>query len=146
MKVMQGHTIIKEGEPGKEMYMILTGEVEVSEQRYRGLDAAPVPLGFGIRDQGPEKQQAGAFEDVRLGFLSEGAFFGEAPVLGRVSFLWGVVLSDSFRSGPRSRACVRSSNGVFDMILSVADGIWDRVAHANCACCDRLRVVLPYPR
>eukprot|EP01043_Picozoa_sp_COSAG02_P058846 COSAG02_NODE_7394_length_3036_cov_2.135853_1_plen_78_part_10 len=59
MKVMQGHTIIKEGEPGKEMYMILMGEVEVSEQRYRGLDAAPVPLGSGIRDQGPEKQQAG---------------------------------------------------------------------------------------
>eukprot|EP01046_Picozoa_sp_COSAG06_P040336 COSAG06_NODE_4872_length_3890_cov_1.434186_3_plen_93_part_00 len=87
--------------------MILMGEVEVSEQRYRGLDAAPVPLGSGIRDQGPEKQQAGAFEDVRLGFLSEGAFFGEAPVLGRVSFLWGVVLSDSFRSASVARVCAQ---------------------------------------
>jgi CRP-like cAMP-binding protein len=46
----------REGEPGKEMYMVMGGEVEVSEAR----DGA----------------------DQRLGFLSEGAFFGEAPVLG----------------------------------------------------------------
>ena len=38
------------------MYMLISGEVEVCEKR----------MG----------------EDVRLGFLSEGAFFGEAPVLG----------------------------------------------------------------
>ena len=56
MQAMRGQNIIQEGEPGKEMYMLITGEVEVSERRMQ--------------------------ETVRLGFLSEGAFFGEAPVLG----------------------------------------------------------------
>ena len=44
------------------MYMLMDGEVEVLENR-PSLDGPP--------------------EEVRLGFLSEGAFFGEAPVLGR---------------------------------------------------------------
>lgn len=61
MQAMRGQNIIQEGEPGKEMYMLITGEVEVSERR-RG-----------------RMQET---ETVRLGFLSEGAFFGEAPVLG----------------------------------------------------------------
>eukprot|EP01048_Picozoa_sp_COSAG05_P011647 COSAG05_NODE_1112_length_5856_cov_11.397082_2_plen_976_part_00 len=53
---MKNMYIIREGEPGKEMYMIMSGEVEVTERRGNN--------------------------DERLGFLSEGAFFGEAPVLG----------------------------------------------------------------
>ena len=52
MNAMKNQNIIKQGESGKEMYMVMSGEVEVIEN------------------------------DVRLGFLSEGAFFGEAPVLG----------------------------------------------------------------
>ena len=62
---MRGQNIIQEGEPGKEMYMLITGEVEVSERRR---------LKRGAKATGDDT--------VRLGFLSEGAFFGEAPVLG----------------------------------------------------------------
>ena len=46
---------MSEGMPGREMFMLLSGEVEVSKGR------------------GNEKR--------RLGFLSEGSFFGENPVL-----------------------------------------------------------------
>lgn len=56
MTVMKNQNVISEGEPGKEMYMLMSGEVEVTERRGQ--------------------------ENMRLGFLSEGAFFGEAPVLG----------------------------------------------------------------
>lgn len=52
MLAMRDQKIINQGESGKEMYMVMSGEVEVSENQ------------------------------VRLGFLSEGAFFGEAPILG----------------------------------------------------------------
>ena len=44
-------------------YMVMNGEVEVFEKRRTGDDSKPM-------------------QNVRLGFLSEGAFFGEAPVLG----------------------------------------------------------------
>lgn len=64
ISVVQGHIIIAQGEPGMEMYMIMQGEVEVSEKRTTGDPDHP-------------------FDIIRLGFLSEGAFFGEAPVLGR---------------------------------------------------------------
>ena len=52
---MKNQTIIKQGQHGTEMYLLMSGEAEVSEQH-------------------GEKQ-------VQLGFLSEGAFFGEAAVL-----------------------------------------------------------------
>lgn len=56
MTCTKNQNIIQEGEPGKEMYMLVSGEVEVTEK------------------QGNEPR--------RLGFLAEGAFFGESPVLG----------------------------------------------------------------
>ena len=49
---MKNQLITKQGESGKEMYMVMSGEVEVLE------------------------------DGKRLGFLSEGAFFGESPILG----------------------------------------------------------------
>jgi CRP-like cAMP-binding protein/Ca2+-binding EF-hand superfamily protein len=55
LTVMKSQTIIRQGEPGKEMYVVMSGEVEVI-----------------VNDGG---------EETRLGFLSEGAFFGEAPIL-----------------------------------------------------------------
>eukprot|EP01051_Picozoa_sp_SAG22_P014633 SAG22_NODE_1805_length_3533_cov_1.343040_3_plen_498_part_00 len=64
MSAMQGSVIIAEGEPGQEMYVLSKGEVEVSEKRQTGNPDSPVEI-------------------IRLGFLSEGAFFGEAPLLGR---------------------------------------------------------------
>merc|ERR550537_805184 len=45
------------------MYIVMSGEVEVSEKRLTGNPEDPVEI-------------------IRLGFLSEGAFFGEAPLLG----------------------------------------------------------------
>ena len=45
-------------------YIVISGEVEVSEKRQTGNPDEPVEI-------------------MRLGFLSEGAFFGEAPLLGR---------------------------------------------------------------
>ena len=56
MTCVKNQNIIQEGEPGREMYMLLSGEVEVSEK----INGDP----------------------HRLGFLAEGAFFGESPVLG----------------------------------------------------------------
>ena len=52
MIAVREQIITKQGESGKEMYMVMSGEVEVSE------------------------------DHNRLGFLSEGAFFGESPILG----------------------------------------------------------------
>ena len=49
--VMPNQKIINEGEPGKEMYMVISGELEVTQNQQR------------------------------LGFLGEGSFFGEAAVL-----------------------------------------------------------------
>ena len=55
MMAIKNQEVMSEGMPGREMFMLLSGEVEVSKGR------------------GNEKR--------RLGFLSEGAFFGENPVL-----------------------------------------------------------------
>ena len=49
--------VIVEGEPGREMYMIITGELEVT------------------------KGDAKYGQEYRLGFLSEGSFFGESAVM-----------------------------------------------------------------
>ena len=51
MMALKMQTIIAEGQPGTEMYLLMSGEVEVSKDR------------------------------EILGFLSEGSFFGEIPVL-----------------------------------------------------------------
>ena len=48
---MRGQKIFGEGETGREMYMLLSGEIEVSQGGHR------------------------------LGFLSDGAYFGEFPLL-----------------------------------------------------------------
>jgi CRP-like cAMP-binding protein len=42
MVITQGNVIIAEGEPGKEMYMLMHGEVEVSEKRKTGNPNDPV--------------------------------------------------------------------------------------------------------
>lgn len=52
-----------QGEPGQEMYIVMSGELEVTVR-----DERTAPLTAEQRQK-------------RLGFLSEGAFFGEAPVL-----------------------------------------------------------------
>eukprot|EP01050_Picozoa_sp_SAG11_P010790 SAG11_NODE_1102_length_5866_cov_2.173574_3_plen_159_part_00 len=59
---IKGQEIMTEGLPGREMFLLLTGEVEVSTG--------------GLPGRGSKK---------RLGFLSDGAFFGEAGT-GRI--LW----------------------------------------------------------
>ena len=51
MVAIKSQEIVTEGQPGREMFILLSGEVEVTQ---RG---------------------------KRLGFLSDGAFFGENPVL-----------------------------------------------------------------
>jgi CRP-like cAMP-binding protein len=55
MMAVRGQKIFGEGETGREMYMLLSGEIEVS--------------------QGGQ----------RLGFLSDGAYFGEFPLLCALS-------------------------------------------------------------
>ena len=62
--IMQGSIIIAEGEPGREMYILMSGEVEVTEKRRTGNPANPIEI-------------------IRLGYLSDGAFFGEAPLLAK---------------------------------------------------------------
>lgn len=57
LMALKGQEIMREGAVGREMYMVMEGEVEV------------------IKDNGP------GMAPLRLGFLSEGAFFGEVPVL-----------------------------------------------------------------
>ena len=53
MLALKGQTLIEEGQPGSEMYLLMSGEVEVSQQH------------------------------CVLGYLSEGSFFGEIPVLSQ---------------------------------------------------------------
>ena len=60
---MKDQIVIRQGEPGQEMYMVMSGELEVA-----------------VRDEELETSSGGR-NLRRLGFLSEGAFFGEAPVL-----------------------------------------------------------------
>lgn len=52
---MRNQTVIKQGQHGTELYLLMSGEAEVTEKRGDRL--------------------------VQLGFISEGAFFGEAPLL-----------------------------------------------------------------
>ena len=59
--ILKGQTIVKEGTPGREMYVVMDGEVQVS---VGGVDGSPA---------GPVSQD--------LGYLSAGAFFGESPVM-----------------------------------------------------------------
>lgn len=54
--VMAKQLVIVEGEPGNEMYMIITGELEVMQKK------------------------------ERLGFLSEGSFFGESAIMCREKY------------------------------------------------------------
>jgi CRP-like cAMP-binding protein len=56
MHALRGEYIMEEGKPGRELYMILKGELEVFKRDDRNIEQ-------------------------RLGFLSEGSFFGESAVL-----------------------------------------------------------------
>ena len=49
---LNGQTVMEEGQPGREMYMLMSGELEVFKKDVDG-------------------------NNHRLGFLSEGSFFGE---------------------------------------------------------------------
>jgi len=63
MYALNGQTVMEEGQPGRELYMLMSGELEVfvNSTESNGVDGAP--------------------KKERLGFLSEGSFFGEAAVL-----------------------------------------------------------------
>lgn len=58
MLALKQGVIIQEGQPGTEMYLLMSGEVEVSK-----------------------KETPTSTKSQVLGFLSEGSFFGEIPVL-----------------------------------------------------------------
>jgi CRP-like cAMP-binding protein/Ca2+-binding EF-hand superfamily protein len=58
MLALKSSIIIQEGQPGTEMYLLMSGEVEVSK-----------------------KESPTSNKSQVLGFLSEGSFFGEIPVL-----------------------------------------------------------------
>lgn len=60
---VKDQTVIRQGEPGVEMYVVMSGELEVT-----------------VRDETTDTDTQ-AQSQKRLGFLSAGAFFGEAPVL-----------------------------------------------------------------
>lgn len=61
--ILKGQTVVREGTPGRELYIILDGEVQVSIG------------GTGDLDRSAR---------VDLGYLSSGAFFGESPMLTMV--------------------------------------------------------------
>ena len=67
MYVLPKQDVIQEGRPGNEMYMILSGEFEVLQ---------------GLTHKGGLLNKAKQHHSVvRLGYLSEGSFFGEAAIL-----------------------------------------------------------------
>jgi hypothetical protein len=71
MKVMPGDVVIQEGQRGREMYIIKQGEVEVS-QTYEER-----------AEEGEGEGEGGLVVRRRkLGYLREGAFFGELPLIG----------------------------------------------------------------
>ena len=66
--VHRGQQVIKEQDLGTEMYMLLRGEVEVTKEQSEHF----------VDEKGKVFTKV---EHLRLGFLGEGAFFGEAGVL-----------------------------------------------------------------
>lgn len=75
MLVLKGQKVVEENKPGHELYVIMTGELQVTVGQ--GTDYS--------RD---------------LGYLSTGAFFGESPVLSTLS---GLDLASSTADTMRSR-------------------------------------------
>ena len=61
MLVLKGQAIVEENTPGREMYILMSGEVQVT-------------IGHGTQQRD-------------LGYLSEGSFFGESPVLSTLDGL-----------------------------------------------------------
>eukprot|EP01050_Picozoa_sp_SAG11_P033062 SAG11_NODE_11047_length_787_cov_1.039244_1_plen_261_part_11 len=79
----KGQQIITEGVSGREMYMLMSGEVEVS------------------------------VSNKRLGFLSEGAFFGEVPVLAAES--GSEIRTRTVTAVTESELCFITKNAVDDL-------------------------------
>ena len=86
MTVIKNQTVIQEGEPGQEMYMLISGECEVSEQRGKET------MRLGFLCEGTYAVHAttsfllSPSQMLHLNILlhlniCEGAFFGETPVL-----------------------------------------------------------------
>lgn len=71
---LKGQTVLREGTPGQEMYILLDGEVQVS---VGGSESA--------KDDGSTSSVYKNRDD--LGYLSAGAFFGESPVLSMLNGL-----------------------------------------------------------
>ena len=68
LSIIQGQEVITEGQPGREMYILMSGELEVS----KGATSA-----HGSGRPGKDHDH----EPKVLGYLSEGAFFGESAVI-----------------------------------------------------------------
>ena len=64
MVVLKDQEVMTEGQPGREMYILMSGELEVLKDTFPHL----------------EKNER---EPKRLGFLSEGSFFGETAILSQ---------------------------------------------------------------
>ena len=108
MHALRGEYIMEEGKPGRELYMILKGELEVFKRDDRNIEQ-------------------------RLGFLSEGSFFGESAVLSDSS---GKEVRSrtlkAVRNAPATRSpslnCLHSI--AFTQLLSLNPLHWIRL-HSN---------------
>jgi CRP-like cAMP-binding protein len=98
MRALKEQTIIRQGEPGHEMYIIMNGEVEVT-----------------VRDDTVPHIDAGQQKQRRLGFLSEGAFFGEAPVLAARDDTSMQLRMRTVRAVANSELCFLTRNAVYEL-------------------------------
>ena len=83
---MPKQDVITEGQPGSEMYMIVSGELEVT--------------------------QGG----VRLGFLSEGSFFGEAAVLAADSSVQAILRTRTVKAVISCELCFLNSRDLWSLV------------------------------
>ena len=80
--ILKGQQIVKEGQPVREMYIILDGEVQVS------VGGAHIQANIDGMARAAKKDDENVKSSRQdLGYLSAGAFFGEAPVLSMLSGL-----------------------------------------------------------
>jgi CRP-like cAMP-binding protein/Ca2+-binding EF-hand superfamily protein len=89
LMVMKNQTIIRQGEHGKEMYVLMYGEVEVSVTRNG--------------------------EETSLGFLAEGAFFGENPVLAAKDEAYMQLRMRTVKAMTRSQLCYITRDAVDEL-------------------------------
>lgn len=83
LMILKGEDVVKEGEPGQEMYILLDGEVQVS---VGGAKTVANTDGMN-RGGGQRNKQATTVPRQDLGYLSSGAFFGEAPIMSMLDGL-----------------------------------------------------------